>query len=51
MFGSVQQAATDDDRIVIYQSTDREGSTFSLSPEPEKGHSNKYGLPYGSYRD
>jgi len=25
--------------------------TFSLSAEPEKGHSNKYGLPYGSYKD
>jgi hypothetical protein len=44
MHGSVGQAQVDDDeRIVIYQSTDREGSTFALSPETKRALQERFG--------
>jgi hypothetical protein len=35
-----------DDRIVIYQSTDREGSTFSLSPETRRMLERRFGAKF-----
>jgi hypothetical protein len=44
MHGSIAQADVDDGgRIVIYQSTDREGSTFSLSPETKRALQERFG--------
>jgi hypothetical protein len=33
MSASAEQATIEDETIVVFQSTDREGSTFSLSPD------------------
>ena len=43
MHGSVATAQDDDEKIVIYQSTDREGSTFSLSPETKRALRERFG--------
>lgn len=36
MYGGAGQTKAEDERIVVYQSTDREGSTFSLSPDARR---------------
>ena len=36
MQGSAGPAEVDEARIVVYQSTDREGSTFALSPDTRR---------------
>lgn len=36
-------APTDDERLVIYHSVDREGSTFSLSPQTRRTLEQRYG--------
>jgi hypothetical protein len=45
MHGSVERAQHQDDeeKLVIYQSTDREGSTFSLSPETKRALQARFG--------
>lgn len=43
MHGSVGQAQDDDGKLVIYQSTNREGSTFSLSPETKRALRERFG--------
>lgn len=44
MHGSAGAASLDDDpRIVVYQSTDREGSTFSLSPAARRRLEARFG--------
>jgi hypothetical protein len=43
MDGSVATAQEDDGRIVIYQSTNREGSTFSLSPATRRTLQARFG--------
>lgn len=44
MHASFAEAQEDDDeRIVIYQSTDREGSTFALSPETKRALQERFG--------
>ena len=43
MHGSVEAAQDDDERIVIYQSTNREGSTFSLSSETKRTLQERFG--------
>ena len=36
----------EDTRIVVYQSTDRSGSTFALSPEAERMLQERYGAKF-----
>jgi hypothetical protein len=43
MRGSARSAPDDAGRIVIYQSTDREGSTFSLSPATRRKLEERFG--------
>ncbi len=43
MHDSVDPAQGNDERLVIYQSTDREGSTFSLSPETKRTLQRRFG--------
>lgn len=43
MYGSAGAKMEDDPRIVVYQSTDREGSTFSLSPEARRMLEERFG--------
>jgi len=43
MNASAGQAAVDGEAIVIYQSTDREGSTFSLSPDARRSLQQRFG--------
>lgn len=44
MHGSASPATVDEDtRIVVYQSTDRSGSTFALSPEAERMLQERFG--------
>jgi hypothetical protein len=43
MHGSVATAQEDDERIVIYQSTNREGSKFSLSPATRRALQARFG--------
>ena len=43
MDGSVATAQDDDERLVIYQSTNREGSTFSLSPATRRALQARFG--------
>jgi hypothetical protein len=43
MHSSAGIAPDDDERIVIYQSTNREGSTFSLSPATRRALQARFG--------
>jgi hypothetical protein len=43
MTGTAGQATVEDEAIVIYQSTDREGSTFSLSPDARRLLQERFG--------
>lgn len=43
MNGSLGTAQEDDGKFVIYQSTNREGSTFSLSPETKRALRERFG--------
>jgi hypothetical protein len=43
MHDSVGQAQDDGEKLVIYQSTNREGSTFSLSPETKRALRERFG--------
>ena len=43
MHDIVEPARGDDGKVVIYQSTDREGSTFSLSPETRRSLQTRFG--------
>jgi len=43
MHGSAGTAQRDDGKIVIYQSTNREGSTFALSPETKRTLQERFG--------
>jgi hypothetical protein len=43
MHGSVGPATEDDSQIAIYQSTHREGSTFSLSPATRRALEKRFG--------
>ena len=43
MDGTAGQATVEDEPIVVYQSTDREGSTFSLSPVARRVLQQRFG--------
>ncbi len=43
MHRSAETAPDDEERIVIYQSTDREGATFSLSPATRRNLEKRFG--------
>jgi hypothetical protein len=43
MSASAAQATVEDEKIVVYQSTDREGSTFSLSPDARRVLQQRFG--------
>ncbi len=43
MSASAEQATIEDERIVVFQSTDREGSTFSLSPDARRVLQQRFG--------
>lgn len=43
MHGSLATARQDDEKIVIYQSTHREGSTFALSPATRRALEARFG--------
>lgn len=43
MNASAEQATIEDEAIVVYQSTDREGSTFSLSPDARRILQQRFG--------
>jgi hypothetical protein len=47
MYGSANPAEVNDEtRIVVYQSTDREGSTFALSPEARRILQSRFGAKF-----
>jgi hypothetical protein len=47
MYGSANPAEVDDDaRIVVYQSTNREGSTFALSPQARRMLQQRFGTKF-----
>lgn len=43
MSASAEQATMEDETIVVFQSTDREGSTFSLSPDARRVLQQRFG--------
>ena len=43
MSARAEQATTEDDAIVVFQSTHREGSTFSLSPDARRVLQTRFG--------
>lgn len=43
MSASAEQATIEDETIVVFQSTDREGSTFSLSPDARRVLQQRFG--------
>jgi hypothetical protein len=47
MYGSANPATVDEDaRIIVYQSTNREGSTFALSPEARRMLQKRFGAKF-----
>jgi hypothetical protein len=47
MYGSANPAELDDEtRIVVHQSTNREGSTFALSPEARRMLQQRFGAKF-----
>lgn len=47
MYGSANPAEVDDEtRIVVHQSTNREGSTFALSPEARRMLQQRFGAKF-----
>jgi hypothetical protein len=47
MHGSANHATVDEDtKIVVYQSTNRAGSTFALSPEARRMLQNRFGAKF-----